>query len=477
MGVGARGAVRNAPRGEFPCQRVARRGWRAPAANSGAARTRWRASAAPASGSRVNCRRGLGRGTRRQNTCVMSAAAPLAQTAELVASGLSSFAPTAVGLGILAFIIVVHEAGHFFAARLQGIRVKDFSVGFGPKLLAYKPPNQETQFTLRLFPLGGFVAFPEASEIDEVTGEEVKLDDPNLLQNRPVRDRAIVVSAGVLANLALAYVTIFGGVTLNGVPSFEYQPGVVISQLADPSGPGARAGLLKNDVVLSINGLPIDRAQDSASVAANRIRTSRTDLLSMTVRRGENTFDLQVQPRRTPDGDAKIGLQLSSNAVVTKRLPNSVLSALSMTNSEFSRLGTQTWTGLSRIASSTFNFGGANNASGGGVSSVSGPIGVVSMGAEIARTDASALFYFCAVISLNLAIINALPLPALDGGQMAFILAEGLSGRPVPQKVQNTINQTALLVFLLLSGSLIFGDIEKLGGSSSIPIEGMQGPK
>ncbi|KAK1863193.1 hypothetical protein I4F81_005754 [Pyropia yezoensis] len=271
-----------------------------------------------------------------------------------------------------------------FAPPLGGIRVKNFSIGFGPALLSFTPPGSETEFTLRALPLGGYVAFPDATVVDEETGEETESTDTDLLQNRPLLDRALVLSAGVAANIVLAYAAVLLSVTTAGVPVFDLHPGVQPSCCA-------------------------------------------------------------------PDGTAAMGVQLSPNASVSRVRPPASRT-LGVANAEFGRLVNQTVSGLTAI------FGNFKQASG----NLSGPIGVVSIGAQLARDDSVALLTFAAVISLNLAVMNSLPLPALDGGQLAFLVVEAVRGKAVSTKVQERVNQTALLMFVALSGALFLGDLEKL---------------
>jgi len=394
----------------------------------------------------------------------MLIAPPTPETLLIAASSsLVKLTSTATGLGVLAFIVVVHEAGHFLAARLQGIRVKDFSIGFGPQLLSFKPKNSETQFTLRLLPLGGYVAFPEHTQIDEETGEESESTDPNLLQNRPILDRAIVISAGVIANIMLAYFTIFASVNVIGVPSFQYQPGVVMTQI-DPNGAASQFGLQKGDVIVSVDGTALEAVPDSASKLAAKIRSSQGNPLQFEVLRGGSGEEKKVLVKDvrakccSPSGDSMLGVQLSANAKLQRVHPESVYQSVQLSSREFGRLLDQTVGGLLSLI---------KNSNGQGTQNLSGPVGVISIGADLARNDQAGLLTFIAVISMNLAVINALPLPALDGGQMAFILVEAVRGEPVSMKVQEKINRVALLFFLLLSGSLLFGDLEKLGNAAS----------
>lgn len=123
-------------------------------------------------------------------------------------------------IAVLAILILVHELGHFIAARSQGIYVNRFSLGFGPTLLKYQ--GSQTEYTIRAFPLGGFVGFP-----DDDPDSQIPPNDPNLLRNRPVLDRAIVISAGVIANLIFAYLMLALQLGIVGIPQeFQYQPGV-----------------------------------------------------------------------------------------------------------------------------------------------------------------------------------------------------------------------------------------------------------
>lgn len=379
--------------------------------------------------------------------------------ATLLAS-LTNLASTGAGVFLLGFIIFVHESGHYLAARLQGIRVKNFSIGFGPPVFSYAPPGSETQFTLRLLPLGGYVAFPEhTAPADDPDEDPVPDPHPDLLQNRPLLDRALVISAGVLANLILAWTCIFASVSTIGLPTYGFSPGVSIANVVDPTGPAASAGMLPGDVILSVDGQPVAESLDNASTVAEQIRTSRGRPIAFRLQRGERQFDLRVRPKCcTPEGNSAMGVQLVPNATVTRVRPPTLPKAVETANKEFSRLSRQTWNGLTSIFS---NFSRSSK-------NLSGPIGVVSMGADLARNDTAALLTFCAVISINLALINSLPLPALDGGQMTFLLIEALRGAPVSLRLQDAINRTALLLFLAFSGVLFFGDLEKLNILSAI---------
>lgn len=355
-----------------------------------------------------------------------------------------------IGIAVLGFIVFVHEAGHFLAARVQGIKVDNFSLGFGSPLVEWKSKDGIT-FSLRALPLGGYVAFPEKTKVNEETGEEEESDDPDLLQNRPLLDRAIVISAGVIANIILAWTSLFISVGTVGVPKYDFKPGVTLQTLVDSNGPGANAGLRGGDVILKVDGEEVQSTLGSAGAVADLIRTSNGRELSFTVSRNDGTTVIKVRPSCAANGNCAMGVQLVPNVSVARERPPTFPLLIRTTNDEMARLTSQTLSGLLSIVT---NFKQT-------ASQLSGPIGVVSIGADIARNDASALLTFVAIISINLAILNSVPIPALDGGQMVFLLIEGLRGAPVPLKLQNALNTTAFLMFFGLSGVLLIQDVTR----------------
>jgi len=209
-------------------------------------------------------------------------------------NGLVQTGSAMAGLGVLAVTILVHEAGHYFAARSKGIRVQNFSVGFGPKVLSYKPKNSETEFTLRAIPLGGFVAFPNPHDPERTEANYIDPNDPNLLQNRPIGDRALVLSAGVIANVILAWSSLFVSSTSFGVPSINFHEGVLVTKLVDETGNAARAGMRAGDVILKVDGKEVRPAASAASDVAGAIRNSNGRTMMMEVQRGNDILNMKV---------------------------------------------------------------------------------------------------------------------------------------------------------------------------------------
>ena len=346
-------------------------------------------------------------------------------------------------IAVLAILIVVHELGHFMAARLQGIYANRFSIGFGPILLKYQ--GSQTEYAIRAFPLGGFVGFPGE---DEET--DIPADDPNLLQNRPLIDRAIVISAGVISNLIFAYFLLVTQVGLVGIPTFNYQAGVLISQVA-PDGSSLvaqTAGIKVGDIVTAINGQELPASKAAINKLMVDIQQAPQQALNLTIQRQEQTLQLSVTPELGADGKGKIGVQLAPNGELFRKKAGNVLEALMSGAEELQRVTLMIFQGFGQLIS---NFGET-------AKQVSGPIAIVAMGANIARSDITNLLQFAALISVNLAIINILPLPALDGGQLAFLLLEAIRGKPLPTHVQENIMQTGLLLIMGLGIFLIVRD-------------------
>lgn len=349
-------------------------------------------------------------------------------------------------ISVLAILIVVHETGHFLAARLQGIYANRFSVGFGPILWKYQ--GTQTEYALRAFPLGGFVGFP-----DDDPESEIPPNDPNLLGNRPILDRAIVISAGVIANLVFAYLILLIQFGLVGIPTgFDFKPGVVVQQIISENSPAAQSGIQVGDIILSVEGKELGASQEASSVLTKAIQNSPDQPLKFTIERNEQVISLPITPKLEQDGKGHIGVGLNPNGTIVRQRAKNVLEAFSSSAQEFQRIAVLTVQGFGQLIS---NFGET-------ASQVAGPVKIVQVGANIAGKDLTALFQFAAIISINLAVINILPLPALDGGQLAFLIIEGLRGKPLPNEIQQNVMQTGLVLLLGLGIFLIVRDTANL---------------
>jgi membrane-associated protease RseP (regulator of RpoE activity) len=340
---------------------------------------------------------------------------------------------------ILALLIFVHELGHFLAARLQGIYANRFSIGFGPVVWKYQ--GSQTEYALRALPLGGFVGFP-----DDDPDSEIDPNDPNLLRNRPVMDRAIVISAGVIANLLFAYFVLTTQVFTVGLPQLTFQPGVILPEVVQDS-IAQKAGLQTGDVVLSVNGIELPGNKTVSEVLRKEIETSPEKPVAFIIKRQDQQLNISVTPK-LEEGKGRIGILLAPNALVEIQHPSNPIAGFVLAGKELNNVVSQTVQGFGKLIT---NFAATSK-------QVAGPVEIVRQGAKIAKSDWKNLFGFTTLISVNLAVMNILPLPALDGGQLIFIILEALRGKPMPKRVEESFMQTGLVLLLSLGVILIIRD-------------------
>lgn len=347
-------------------------------------------------------------------------------------------------LAILAGLIVVHEAGHFLAASWQGIRVSGFSIGFGPPLLQWR--RGDVLFALRAIPLGGFVSFPDDEE-----DSPIPADDPDLLRNRPLPQRALVIAAGVLANLLLAWTVLLAQGVVLGIPDgFSTAPGVLVTGV-QAGQPAALAGLQPGDRILRVDGQALQGGQQGVAALVDQIRRSPQEQLLLEADRHGQRQQLRLRPEAQA-GIGRIGAQLQPNGTELFRRPRHPLEPLRQASADFWALTERTVAGFGTLLT---HFGET-------AGQVSGPVKIVEMGASLAQQGGSSLYLYTALISINLAVLNALPLPLLDGGQFLLLLIEGLRGRPLPSRFQMAFLQSGFVFLVGLSLILIVKDTSQL---------------
>ena len=340
---------------------------------------------------------------------------------------------------VLGFLIFFHEMGHFLAAILQGIYVDGFSIGFGPSIIQKK--YKGITYSFRAFPLGGFVSFPD-EEINKIDPK-----DPNLLKNRPIAQRVIVISAGVFSNLLLAYTILIINVTSIGIP-YEPDPGILVLA-TQPEKAASKAGLEAGDKILKIDGNVLGVGDQAVSTLVSKIQNSSEESISIEIERN-NSFQSLILIPQSIDGKGTIGAQLQPNIrKETKKIKNELFQ---YTNKEFSSLLIKTIQGYKGLVT---NFSST-------AQQLSGPVKIVEIGAQLSEQGGTGILLFAALISINLAVLNSLPLPLLDGGQLVFTLIEGLRGKPVPVKIQSAVTQSSFFLLVGLSVLLIIRDTSQL---------------
>ncbi|MGB3266540.1 MAG: RIP metalloprotease RseP, partial [Microcoleus sp.] len=251
-----------------------------------------------------------------------------------------------------------------------------------------------------------------------------------------------------------AYFLLLVQLTTVGAASINYLPGVKVPEVAaEVSSAAQKAGIRSGDIVLSVDGKELGASREAIKSLVAAIQDNPNQPLALEIQRAEQKFVVTVTPEKSPDGKGRIGVQLTSNGTVVRDRAG-ILDAFTQAATEFQRIVVLTVEGFGQLVT---NFGQT-------AKQLSGPVAIVAAGAGIARADAANLFQFAVLISINLAVINILPLPALDGGQLAFLLIEGLRGKPLPNRIQENVMQTGLMLLLGLGIFLIVRDTANLAG-------------
>ncbi len=326
---------------------------------------------------------------------------------------------------VFGLLIIFHELGHFFLAKRVGIRVYEFSVGFGPKLLSI--PRGETTYNLRLFPLGGFVRMAGMDPAEEVEDEE------RSFKRKTVGQRAAVIAAGPLMNFFLAALLLMIIFMFQGFPT----PTTTIGKLV-PDQPAERAGLKPGDTVIAINDQPVTRWEEISHLVNNHPGQP----LTVTVLREGEKIKFSLVTAVDADGLGKIGIY-----------PHQELRRLSL------------FAALSRGVEYTVRISGLILAfigkmiAGQAPAEVGGPVRIVQ---EIHTAVQLGFFYLlqlAAFLSINLGLFNLLPIPALDGSRLLFLALEGLRGRPVDPAKENFVHLVGFGLLLLLIMVITYKDI------------------
>jgi regulator of sigma E protease len=340
-----------------------------------------------------------------------------------------------IGLGIL---IVIHELGHFLLAKKTGVGVITFSIGFGPKLLGRKVG--ETEYVISAFPLGGYVKM-----VGEDPGEEVKeLDIRKSFSHKSLGKRAAIVGAGPLFNLALAALIFTGTFMFVGVPVLTTRIGSV-----EADTPAAKAGLKKGDRIVGIDGMPVEKWEE----LSDRIKGSGGKVISLKIEREKTQIDIQVQPV-IREGKSVFGekkdiwiIGIASEVAMEKSAPWTALGQGFWKTGEYSVL---TVVGLFKMITGSVS-----------PKNIGGPLMIAQVAGQQAQEGPASFFFFLALLSVNLGVLNLLPIPVLDGGHLFFFLMEWLIGRPVELKYRERAQQVGVFILILIMIYAFYNDVTR----------------
>lgn len=324
-------------------------------------------------------------------------------------------------------IVLVHELGHFLVAKAVGVRVYEFSIGFGPPLLRKR--RGETQYSVRIIPLGGFVKFAgmDAALRDE---DELDEDDQRNFHQKPIWQRMAIIAAGPLMNFFLAFLL------LAGYYGTVYLPPTVTRVIE--GSPAQISGLIPGDVIVAVNG----EETESADEVIARVQPNADNEIMLTVRRDDQLLQVPATPRLDPQqGVGLLGIELRSQP----RIPpgRAVVQA-----------GIDTYRGTVGIVSAI-----GEMITGRADVDLRGPIGIISITGEAARQGLFALISLAIGLNLNLGLLNLLPIPILDGGWLVLLALEGIRGKPLAPEQRGMAQFVGLVIIVLLMIFAFYQDV------------------
>lgn len=345
---------------------------------------------------------------------------------------------TIVVLGILIF---VHELGHFLLAKLLGVKVQAFSLGFPPKLVSKQ--WGETEYRLSVIPLGGYVKLLGENPDEEVPQEE----EHRSFSHHPLWHRALIVLAGPGFNLLFAAVALSLMFAISGIPYLTPKVGEVMAD-----SPAARAGLQKDDLVTAVNGRPISRWEDLVTM----VRRSAEQPLQLSIKRGEEELTLTITPKRMETTNVfgqkvtavLIGVASGEQVAVERVNP---LAALGSGVSYTGRIVEITVISLWKLLIQEIP-----------ITTLGGPILIAQVAGKQAEQGINSLVHFMALLSVNLTLLNLLPIPILDGGHLLFILLEAVRGKPLALKHRELAQAMGLMLILALMVIVFYQDLQRL---------------
>ncbi len=341
---------------------------------------------------------------------------------------------------IIAFVLVfsllvfVHELGHFTVAKLTGIRVEEFGFGYPPRLLTIARRG-DTEYTINAIPFGGFV---------RMLGEE----DPGHPESFAAKSklvRATDLLAGPLMNVVLAFL-LFIGVGLIG---FDIPTGSVAIIGVAPGSPAAGADLQEGDIILSIDSLTVRNTYDLIQYTSERLGEE----VALSIKRGEETMSARLTPRREPPAnEGAMGVMIQTMDIVgANKLRYSLGEAIPIAGRMVGDVVAAIFSGVAGMIQGVI------------APDIRGPVGIAAVTGEIAKSGLVALMQFTAYLSIQLAIVNLLPFPGLDGGRLAFIALEALRGgkRVTPEK-EGLFHLVGLVILVGLLLIVSYQDVARL---------------
>jgi len=348
---------------------------------------------------------------------------------------------------MLSVLVVLHELGHFVVARWNHVRVNDFALGMGPTLLKWTSPRSGTNYRLNLFPIGGYCAMQgedgktnEAAQQRRFLSEGDQVEDDNFQAKSPMR-RLAIIAAGPIANFMVAFVLLF--VAAIGFGSMVATPTVEALQ---PNMPAAQIGLHPGDTIVSVDGTPIK----DGSQLVETIHGSAGKRLTLVVRRGNQMLNFVGTPVSRELAGKRVGLLGFAPRQIVQRA--GLWEAFRDTGASFWFFLTMQLGVLAALVTAPAH----------AIGGLAGPVGIAAISGQVQSLGWGPYMMLAAQLSISLGIFNFLPIPALDGGRGAFIIAELLRGKPVDPEKEAVVHFAGFAALMILMVLVTYHDIVRL---------------
>ncbi len=354
---------------------------------------------------------------------------------------------------VLAILILVHELGHFLIAKKSNIKVTEFGIGFPPHI--WSKQKGETLYSINAIPFGGYVKiFGEDPDDESISGP----DKARSIVHKPRYIQAAVLIGGVLFNVLFAWLLIASGYMIglptpvnHAGPGTVTDPHLIVTTVA-PGSPAFDAGLKVGDSIIGVSSGEFVLREFSPGAVSNFIEARGKEVLTMNMSRGKEIFSSELSAEEGVV-EGRIAIGISMEEIGTLRLPphQAIWEGLKTTyqTTVATAVGLITFIKDAVVGKGDF-------------SQITGPVGIVGLVGDVTKLGLVYLISFTAIISINLAVINLLPFPALDGGRLLFLLIEAIRRKSLSPKVANTLNGVGFALLILLMVVVTFNDIVKL---------------
>lgn len=343
----------------------------------------------------------------------------------------------------LALLIIGHEAGHFSAAKMFGMKIHEFGLGLPPKIKGWRRKGDETEYTINWLPLGGFVRIAGENGEFGLNQEDSENNIPSDPKERakyfgfqPAWRRVIVLLAGIIVNLLLGWV-LYTFVLMIGT-----SPAIII-QGVEPGSPAALAKIQEGDVILGFT-----HAEDFTNYTASH----RGQAIQLDIERGQKKISFSITPRaKVESGHGAIGVSITEVGESPVSFPKAIVDGFKRTVVASEAVAFAFVDLFWRLLTHKPIQG-----------DVAGPVGIVSMASKTGQLGWSYLLSILAIISINLAVLNFIPFPALDGGRVLMVLIEKIKGSPISARAQLIVNGVGFSALILLLVILTIRDVIRL---------------